>query len=145
MRPQAVGLQHAADAPAADRMALGQRYGAQPARAVALAVVGKRFAHRDLPGWLDRWHPLATLPGIIGGRGYAQGLAELPHGHLARALSNVLVGAHRVGWAKMTKAFFKISSACSARFNWARNARTSGSRATSALPTSATSWACCQR
>ena len=45
----------------------------------------------------------------------------------------------------MTKAFFKISTSCLACLRRARPARTSGSRATSALPTSATSCACCQR
>nr|WP_245118226.1 hypothetical protein [Hymenobacter volaticus] len=48
-----MGLEHTANAPAAHRVALGLHFGAQPARAVALAVVGKRLAHRHLPGWLD--------------------------------------------------------------------------------------------
>ena len=143
--PQAVGLQHAADAPAADRMALGLHFRPQSTRAVALAVVRKRFAHRYLPGGLKHCLVPLPVPRVIRAGGHAQHLAELAHGHLAGSLGNVLVGAHRVGWPKMTKAFFKMSSSCSARFSRARRARTSGSRATSSLPTSATSCACCQR
>ncbi len=141
-----MGFEHPADAPAAyPRVAVGLHFHAQPAGAVALAVVGKGFAHGHLPGRFNGRHLLAALPGVVRSRGHAQHLAELAHGHLGLALGNVLVGAHRVGWPKMTKAFFKISSSCSARFKRARKARTSGSRATSTLPTSATTWACCQR
>ena len=41
--------------------------------------------------------------------------------------------------------FFKISNSCASRLLMARSARTSGWRATSMLPTSATSCAYCQR
>ncbi|WP_426492507.1 hypothetical protein [Hymenobacter sp. 102] len=39
---------HAADAPAAHCMALGLAFDPQSARAIALAVVGKRFTHGHL-------------------------------------------------------------------------------------------------
>ena len=142
---QAVGFEHAADAPAAHGVAFGLHFRPQPAGAVALAVVDKGFAYRHLPGRLDRRLLSAAVPNVVRGRGHAQHLAEPADRHVGSALRDVLVGAHRVGWPKMTKAFFKISSSCSARFRRARRARTSGSRATSSLPTSATSWACCQR
>ena len=134
-----MGLEHAADAPAAHGVALGLHFYAQATRAVALAVIGKRFAHSSLPDELGRWLLSAAQPGVIGCRGRAQRLAELVHRHVVGPLGDVLVGAHRVGWPKMTKAFFKMSSSCSARLRRARSARTSGSRATSSLPTSATS------
>nr|WP_234795218.1 hypothetical protein [Hymenobacter arizonensis] len=50
MRAQAVGFEHPADAPAAHGVALGLHFDPQPAGAVALAVVRKRFAHGYLPG-----------------------------------------------------------------------------------------------
>lgn len=65
----------------------------------------------------------------------AQRLTELPNGHLGSPLGS----AHRVGWQKMTKAFLKMSNSYSARFRQACRACISGSRATSSLPTSATS------
>ncbi|WP_277236247.1 hypothetical protein [Hymenobacter sp. YC55] len=65
------GLEHAADAPTAHRMAFGLHFGAEAARAVALVVPAKRFAHGHLPGRLDRWCLLAALPRIIGRRGHA--------------------------------------------------------------------------
>ena len=43
-------------------------------------------------------------------------------GPLGGPLGDVLVGAHWGGWPKMTKAFFKLSSSCSARFSRARRA-----------------------
>lgn len=55
LRPQAVGMERAANAPAADRMAVGLHFHPQPARTIALAVVAKGFAHGHLPGRLDRW------------------------------------------------------------------------------------------
>ena len=90
-------LQHPADAPAADCMAPGLHFGAYLVRAVALAVVRKRFGHGYLPGRLGRWHLLAALLSIAGGRGHAQHLAELAHRHAGCALGNVLAGAHQVG------------------------------------------------
>jgi hypothetical protein len=146
-----VGLQHAVDAPAAYPMALRLHLGPRPARAVVLAVVGKRFANSHLTARFNHRLLAAIPPGVIRGRGHAQHLAELAHRHVSGAPRNVLVGAHRVGWPSLrlkqalTKAFFKISSSCSARLRRARRALTSGSRATSSLPTSATSCACCQR
>jgi hypothetical protein len=136
---QAVRFEHAADALAAHGVALGLHLDPQPARAIPLAVVRKRFAHRHLPSRLGSGCLSEMLPGIVGGRSHAQHLAALTHGHLARPLGNVSIGAHQVGWPKMTKSFIKISSSCSARLRRARSARTSGSRVTSSLPTSATS------
>ena len=46
---QAVLGQHATDAPVAHLMALGLHFHPQPAGAVALAMIRKRFAHHDLP------------------------------------------------------------------------------------------------
>ncbi|GAB3244320.1 hypothetical protein GCM10027346_41890 [Hymenobacter seoulensis] len=94
-------FEHAADAPAADRMTLGLHFGAQPPSAVALAVVGKCFAHGHLPGRLYCPHLLEALPGVVRSWGHAQHLAELAHGHLGSALRDVLVGAHRVGWPSL--------------------------------------------
>ncbi len=82
-------------------MALGLHFGAQPARAVALAVVSKRAVHGYLPARLNGRQLPTALPGIVRGRGHAQHLAELTHRHLTGPLANVLVGAHRVGWLKM--------------------------------------------
>ena len=91
-----------------------------------------------LPTWL--WGSGLSPPSVVRPWGDAQGLAKLLHGHLGLALNDILVSAHRVGWPKMTKAFFKIANSCSARLGRARRARTSGS-----LPNSAASCACCQR
>ena len=90
-----------------------------PAGAVALAVIRKCFAPFDLPGRLDRWYLPAAVPGIIRGRGHPQGLAELTHRHVARPLSEVLMGTHGVGWPKMIKAFFKYPAPALAVF-WPR-------------------------
>jgi hypothetical protein len=86
------------------------------------------------------------VPRIVRAGCHAQHLVELAYGHLASSLGNkVVVGTHRVGWPKITKAFFDMSNSCSVRLRQVRKARTSGSRATSSLPTSVTSYACCQR
>ena len=102
---QAVGLEHATDAPAAHGMVLGLHLGPQPARAVALAVMHKRFAYSHLPGRFG--HSLAPLPvpSVVRAGRRAQHLAELAHRHFVDPLGNVVVGTHRVGWPKMTKAF----------------------------------------
>ncbi|HEX8658755.1 MAG TPA: hypothetical protein VF690_14520 [Hymenobacter sp.] len=92
-----MGFEHAADAPAADRVALGLHLGTQPARAVTLAVLRKRFAHRDLPSRLGNGLLAGAPLSVIRGRCHAQHLAELAHGHVGLALGDVLVGAHRVG------------------------------------------------
>jgi hypothetical protein len=141
---QARGGQRSPDAPAAHLVTLGLQLGPQAAGTVARRMPPKHFAHSHLPSWLaSRRSP--PLPSVVRTSRHAQCLPELAHGQVALTLGDVAVGAHRVGWLKMIKAFFKMSSSCSARFNWARSWRTSGSRATSTLPTSATSRACCQR
>ena len=86
-----MGVEYAADAPAAHRMALGLHFGPPLSRAIALAVVSKGRAHRDLPNRLGRRCLPAALSGIIHGRGHPQGLTELAHGPLAGLLSDVLV------------------------------------------------------
>jgi hypothetical protein len=107
-----VGFEHAADAPTAHPVALRLHFRAQPAGAVTLAVVCKRLAHGHFPGRLGGRHLLAALPGIVRGRDHPQGLAELAHGHPRRALGDVAVGAHGVGWPSLCikqalpKAFF---------------------------------------
>ena len=126
-------------------MAISLHFGPQLARAIALDVVYKHLVNSGL---LDRFwsHPaLLLVPGVVSVGRDLQHLAELAHGHPGPALGDVVVGAHGVGWPKVTKAFFKISSFCASRLLAARRARASGSRATSTLPTSATSRACYQR
>ena len=119
-------------------------FGPQATGTVVRRMPGKLFPNRHLPGWLWSGQPV-PMPRVVGARGHARHLVELAHGNLGPALGDILVGAHRVGWPKMTKAFFKISNSYSARLRRARSAHTSGSRATLTLPTSATSCACCQR
>ncbi len=63
-----MGVEHAAAAPTAHEVALRLHFGPQPARAVALAVIGKVFAHRHLPARLDCRLLPAALSGIIRGR-----------------------------------------------------------------------------
>ena len=108
--PRAVRFKHTADAPATRRMALCLHFGPQPTRPIALAVVRKRLAHHDLLGWFGRRYPPTAMPSAIRGWGHPQYLPELAHGQVPRPLSDVLTGAHGVGWPKMTKAFIKISS-----------------------------------
>jgi hypothetical protein len=108
---QAVRFEHAADAPTAHGITGGLHFGPHPARAVALAVVSKIFAYGHLSGRFDHWHLLAALPGVVGGRGYAQHLAEMTYRHLAGPPGDVLVNAREVGWPSLrfrqalTKAF----------------------------------------
>ena len=139
-----MGAQHAADAPAA-HAGVGQlgQFRAQAARAVALAVIGKDPTHRCFPDGLRSGglHPL--LPSIVGAQAHAQRVTEPLHGVLVPTLVDIVAGAHGAGWPKMTKAFFKIPNSWASRLLAARNARASGSRATSTRP--ATGWACCQR
>ena len=104
--PQAVCVEHAADAPAANRVAFGLHFHPQATRAVALAMIGRRSAYGYLPDGLGRWLLSAAQPSVVHSRGCTQHLAELAHGRVGGALGDVLVGAHRVGWPKMTKAFF---------------------------------------
>ena len=134
--------QHVAHVPTAHRVALGAHFGPPLARTVA---PGKRQLHRQLPRRYGCGRPCPVPPRVVGARGHAQRLAEQAPRPLLPTPGDALVSAHRVGWPKMTTAFFKMSSSCSARLRRARSARTSGPRATSTLPTSATSCACCQR
>jgi hypothetical protein len=78
------------------------------------------------------------------GRG-RQDVAELAHRCLAGPPGDALVHARGVGWAKRAKAFFKLSRSCARRLWAARRARTSGPRAASTWPASATNCACRQR
>ncbi|MBO3273325.1 hypothetical protein J4D97_21935 [Hymenobacter defluvii] len=139
-----MGLEHATDVPATyPQMALRLHFHAQSARTVVLAVVGKRLAHR----YFSSQQLPTALPAVVGSRGHAQHLAKLADGHVSGPLGDVAVGAHRVSWLSLRlrqatgQSFFKLSSSCSAHLRQARRARTSGSWATSSLPTSATS--CC--
>ena len=47
---------------------------------------------------------LLSVPGIASAGRHVRGVAGLAHGHLRLALGEVLIGTHRVGWPKMTKA-----------------------------------------
>jgi len=138
---QAMRAQRAADAPPAHAVAFSLQFGPQPARAVAPAVALKGRAHNELPGGLEGWYLVALLPGVVRTWCDLQHAAELPHGGLLPPLGDVMVGALGVSWPKITNVFFKMSSSWASRLLATRRTRTSGSRATSRLPTSATSCA----
>ena len=104
--PQVVGMTHPAGAPAAHRMALDLHFGAEPARAAALAMVRKRFAHGQLSGRLECLMLRVALPAVKHSQRYAQHPAELTYGQRACPLGDLPVGVHWVGWPEMTKAFF---------------------------------------
>ena len=87
------------------RSSTGACFRARPAGAVALAVPRKRLAHGHFSGWLRGRLALLSVLGIASDGRHVQGVAGLAHGHLRLALGEVLIGAHRVGWPKMTKAF----------------------------------------
>ncbi|MCB2380418.1 hypothetical protein LGH70_22690 [Hymenobacter sp. BT635] len=84
-----MGAQQAADAPTTYGVAVGLHFRPQPAGAVALAVVGKSFAHGHLPRRSDHWLLPAVTLGVIRSRGHAQRLAELAYVHLGGALGNI--------------------------------------------------------
>jgi transposase InsO family protein len=79
-------------------------------RAVALAVIGKHFAHGYLSGRLGCRCLTVAIPSVVRGRGPAHHLTELAHGNLGGPLGDVLVGGYRVVWPKMTKAFLNVES-----------------------------------
>ena len=94
-------LEHAADAPVPHGTTFRPHFYAQPTRAVALTVIGKRFAHGYLPSRRGRRLSTAARPGVIRGRGQAQHEAELAHRQVGNPLGDGLVSAHRVGWPSL--------------------------------------------
>ena len=143
--PQVVSFEHPADASAAHGVALGRHFGAESARAVALAVVPKCFAHRHLSSGLGRRQLSTALLGVICCQVHAQHLTELAHGSLGPPMGNILVDTYHVGWPRMTIVFLKISSSHSAHLKRAHRARTSDVTDHFSLSISAKSFACYQR
>ena len=85
-----MGVEHVADAPTAHRMILCLYFGAQPASAVALAVVDKHFTHGHASGRLGPGLLPMALPSVICVWGHQKHVAKLAHGHLGLALDNPL-------------------------------------------------------
>ena len=115
------------DAGAFDAVAFGVHLGPQAARAV---VAPKGAHHRSLSGWGGLL--AALVPGVVAAW-HLQHRSQLAYRHLRPVVVDEAAAAQRVSWLKMATAFFKMSRI---RCYSARNARTSGSRANSALPNS---------
>jgi hypothetical protein len=63
-------------------MALGLHFRLQSAHAIALTMIGKRFAHLDLSSRLNGCILMTALPSVVRAGRNLQHVAELTHGHL---------------------------------------------------------------